>query len=135
MKTWYPTSLPLFVLGGIFLLIALHPQPAFSKSSSKTGSFSTNPSVITIHVHPLNAPVTSMVTQQFTVAIGGNSNHAVNWYVDGELGGDPTIGTIDSAGLYTPPPSPNFVAGTHTITAVSQANSKYSGSATVYLTA
>jgi hypothetical protein len=136
MKTWYTTRLPLFVLSGLFLLtIALHSPLAFCRSMGKAESpRSVNPSVITIHVHPLNAPVTSMVTQQFTVAVGGNSNHAVSWYVDGVLGGSATSGTISASGLYTPPASASFVVGTHTVTAVSQVNTNYSGSATLYLT-
>jgi hypothetical protein len=124
----------LYVLTLIVVLgTALQPLSSFGADSGKAGSRTENPSVITIQVHPLNAPVTSMVTQQFTVAVGGNSNHAVTWYVDGVLGGNATSGTISATGLYTPPTT--FVVGTHTVTAVSQANPNYSGSATVYLTA
>ena len=64
-------------------------------------------------------------TQQFT-AQGAAS---VNWSVDGVLGGNSSIGTITSAGLYTPPAS----VGTHTVTATTSDQSQ-SGSATVYVT-
>jgi hypothetical protein len=52
----------------------------------------------------------------------------VNWAVDGIAGGNSTVGTISSAGLYTPP----AVGGVHQITATSTANSAQS--ATVPLT-
>ncbi|HEX8816498.1 MAG TPA: hypothetical protein VF753_13455, partial [Terriglobales bacterium] len=77
----------LLACAGFFPLAnALHPLVALGAAKPRSAS----PAVITIKVHPLNAPVTSMVTQQFTVSVGGNSNHAVTWYVDGVLGGNAT---------------------------------------------
>ena len=66
-------------------------------------------------------------TQTFTANVTGETNTAVNWEVNGELGGDATIGTIDDTGLYTAPASapnqPQVI-----IKAVSQADATVSGS-------
>lgn len=66
-------------------------------------------------------------TQAFTAVVTGETNTAVNWEVNGSVGGSSTVGTIDTSGNYTAPsavPSPAVV----TITAVSQADSTVSGS-------
>jgi hypothetical protein len=86
---------------------------------------------VTIGIHPKNAPVTSLVTQQFAATVKGTANTAVKWYVDGKLGGTTANGTIDVNGLYTPP-SP-FTVGTHVITVVSEADPTKLAKATVYL--
>jgi hypothetical protein len=88
---------------------------------------------IRVVVHPLHAPVTSKVTQQFTATVTGSSNTAVTWYVDGREGGSKTVGFISTSGLYTPPA--DFVVGGHTIKAVSQADNTVYGVADAYLTA
>ncbi len=76
---------------------------------------------ITPHVTAL----TPTRTQQFT-AINGSG--AITWSVDGIAGGSASLGTITSAGLYTPPAA----TGTHTVTATT--TSSQSASATVYVT-
>lgn len=86
---------------------------------------------IAVAVHPLSAPITSLVTQQFSVRVIGTTNMAVSWYVDGALGGNQTVGWIDANGLYTPPT--DFVVGEHTIKAVSQEDTTKSGTASAYL--
>ena len=68
------------------------------------------------------AVVTSTQTQQFNASVGG-----VTWSVDNIAGGNSTVGTISSSGLYTPPAS----AGVHTITASSGSSS---GSASIAVT-
>ncbi len=87
---------------------------------------------VVVAVHPLSAPVTSLVTQQFTATVTGTTNKSVTWYVDGVLGGNQTVGWIGAEGLYTPPT--NFVVGEHTIKAVSQADKTKSSSGLVHLT-
>src|SRR5439155_16038186 len=57
-------------------------------------------------------------TQQFTATVRNTSNTAVTWQVNGVTGGNATVGTISSSGLYTAPASPATV----TVTAVSQAD-------------
>ncbi len=67
-------------------------------------------------------------TQQYTATVTGLSNTSVNWLAGGVAGGNSVSGTISASGLYTAPaniPAQNPVL----IQAVSQANSKVSGSA------
>ena len=64
----------------------------------------------------VSAPSTSAAvgqTVQFTATVTGSSNTSVTWSVNGVAGGNPSVGTISSTGLYTAPavpPSPNTVA-------------------------
>jgi uncharacterized protein (DUF1800 family) len=69
-------------------------------------------------------------TISFTAAVTNLTNTAVTWEVAGTSGGNNTVGTITSAGVYTPPatlPAANPV----TVTAVSVASITTSGSAQV----
>jgi len=71
-------------------------------------------------------------TASFTASVANLANSAVTWQVNGVTGGNSTVGTITSAGLYTPPatlPTTNPV----TVTAVSVASPNTSGSALVNL--
>ena len=80
-----------------------------------------------ITVSPPHAAVTTTTqTQQFTA-----SANNVIWSVDNVVGGNSTVGTISSGGLYTPPAK----AGTHTITATSGASSGTARIAVTDLTA
>lgn len=95
-------------------------SPARLKMSNQDGG-------VLVIVHPLSAPITSRVKQQFTAKVTGTANTTVTWYVDGFSGGNRDVGWIDENGLYTPPT--NFVVGQHTIKAVSQADKTKSASA------
>jgi uncharacterized protein (DUF1800 family) len=67
-------------------------------------------------------------TTAFTAAVANETNTAVTWQVNTIAGGNSTVGTITSAGVYTPPaaiPTTNPL----TITAVSVASPSTSGSA------
>jgi len=58
---------------------------------------------VTVSVRPRTAGLTFTQTQQFTKTVSGTTNTAVRWSVDGITGGNSTVGTISSAGLFTPP--------------------------------
>ncbi len=85
---------------------------------------------VSVSVHPARAPLTLTQPQQFTATIAGATNHAVTWAVDGITGGNATVGTISSSGLYHPPAH----RGTHKITAKSVAAPGSTGSASVWVT-
>src|SRR5215472_15567065 len=73
------------------------------------------PAGAAIMVSPaMTSVVTSTQTQQFTASVKG-----VTWSVDNIAGGNSTVGTISTTGLYTPPAK----AGLHTITATSGGSS------------
>jgi len=66
-------------------------------------------------VNPTSAQVPAGGTFQFAAILNNETDSAVTWSVSAATGGN--IGSIDSTGLYTAPPSPP-PAGTVTITAV-----------------
>jgi len=85
---------------------------------------------VAVALHPTSASVYTHGTQQFTATVTGATDTRVNWNVNGILGGNATIGTINAAGLYTAPtsvPSPSSV----TVAAISQADTSKTASATV----
>jgi hypothetical protein len=78
-------------------------------------SFGSYLAAATVKVSPALAAVTATTqTQQFTASVQG-----VTWSVDGIAGGNSTVGTISSSGLYMPPAK----AGVHTITAAAGGSS------------
>jgi DNA-binding beta-propeller fold protein YncE len=90
------------------------------------------PPAVSVSVSPSTASVLVGNTQQFTATVQNTTNTAVTWQVNGVTGGNATVGTISATGLYSAPdpaPSPATVP----VTAVSQADSSKSGSATVSL--
>src|SRR5664280_1409557 len=87
----------------------------------------------TVTVSPATANVQEAATQQFTATVT-NGTPAVNWQVNGVAGGNSSVGTIDSTGLYTAPvivPNPASI----TITAVLQADASVTGNAIATITA
>lgn len=88
----------------------------------------------TVTVSPKLAAIVAMTqTQQFTATVTGNvSDLTVTWSVDNTAGGDSSVGTIGSSGLYTPPSAPT--AGTHTVTATSVAVPTASATASIAIT-
>lgn len=93
-----------------------------------------NNTSVDVTVTPGSASVQADQQQQFQAAVTGNTNQSVLWDVNGTVGGNGTVGFIDSiSGLYTAPavvPSPATV----TIHATSQAVSAAVGSATATIT-
>jgi hypothetical protein len=74
-----------------------------------------------ISISPTTAAIGLSGTLQFTATVTFSTNTAVTWEVNGVSGGNATVGTISTAGLYTAPatlPNPNSV----TVTAVAQAD-------------
>jgi hypothetical protein len=106
--------------------------------SNPGGSVTSNPATlrlttgpISLNINPKRAAVAMTAqTQQFTVTVSGDPQNLATWAVDGTAGGNVTVGTIDTAGLYTPPST----GGTHTIAATSVADSSQTASATIAVT-
>ena len=118
------------------LALALFETTALVACAGTVGrdgpSPATPPSSITMSIQPASASLFLGQAQQFQAAIGGTSNASVNWEVNGVAGGNSTLGTISSSGLYTAPailPANPAV----TIAAVSAADSTDSASASVAL--
>ena len=85
---------------------------------------------VSVTVTPPSATVLLGDTQPFTATVQNAAESAVTWSVNGTVGGNPSVGTIDANGVYTAPlvvpPS-----GTVTIAATSVAAPTASASSTV----
>jgi hypothetical protein len=88
------------------------------------------PATVTVSISPTNVSLPVGQTQQFSAAVSGTTNTAVNWLVSGIVGGNTSVGTISSAGLYSAPGT--APSGQVTVTAQSIANT--SSSASTYVT-
>jgi uncharacterized protein (DUF1800 family) len=73
-------------------------------------------------------------TQQFTAVLTGNTmmGATVNWLAGGMAGGNATVGTISSSGLYTAPMT-GPASGQVQITATLSGNTKVSASTYIYI--
>jgi hypothetical protein len=83
--------------------------------------------VVSVSLSPTSASVAVGATSQFTATVQNTTNTSVTWSVDTIAGGNATVGTVNSSGLYTAP----ITAGSHTVTATSVADTTKSASATV----
>lgn len=57
----------------------------------------------TVTISPISTTVVIDSTRQFTKSVTGNTNTNVTWAVNGITGGNTTVGTISTSGLYTAP--------------------------------
>ncbi len=73
--------------------------------------------VFSLTISQTGATVAPGGTQQFAATIHGIANTAVTWWVDGISGGNNSVGTVSTAGLYTAPTA----TGAHNVTAKSVA--------------
>ena len=92
------------------------------------------PVAVTVMISPASATVAVGGAQQFTATVENTSATTVAWQVNAMTGGNATIGTISSSGLYTAPGAVPSSAAV-TVTAVSQADATKSASAQVTVTA
>jgi hypothetical protein len=128
---------------GLYIAPAAVPSPSTiiveAKSNSMPSAFGTAsvtvtaPVAVTLRVSPSRATVRTGRTQAFTATVQGTTNQAVLWKVNGVAGGNSTVGTISSTGLYTAPqsvPSRSSV----TVTAVSVAAPAVSAQALIAIT-
>jgi hypothetical protein len=124
--------------------VTFDPQALGSRPGSLTVSNSaTTPIVIpfqgtgisgtvgaSVAVTPGAPCILPSASEQFAAVVTSETNTAVNWLVDNVTGGNSTVGTITTSGLYTAPP----FTGTHIIKAVSQANNGVSGQSALAVT-
>jgi hypothetical protein len=85
------------------------------------------PVPVTIALSPTSATLTVSKTQQFQVTVAGATDTSVTWAVDGTAGGNTSVGSISTSGLYTAPSTP----GNHTVTVTSAADVTKSANASV----
>jgi hypothetical protein len=92
-------------------------DPAFLQTVSLSGTGVVASSAVS--VSPGQGSITSTQTEQFSATVNGVTSTNVTWSVDGVQGGNSTVGTISTSGLYTPPST----SATHIIQATNNANS------------
>ncbi len=88
------------------------------------------PPSVTVSISPSSATLAPATTRSFAATVTGSTNTAVTWSVNGVTGGNATVGTITSAGLYTAPvavPNPATV----TVRATSAASTSAYANASV----
>jgi hypothetical protein len=90
------------------------------------------PALTALTVSPSGASIPGVAQQQFAAKTGDGSRPAVNWSVNGIAGGNATLGTIDTSGMYTAPEFPP-VPNTITITAAETSNANRLGNASATL--
>ncbi len=118
-----PTTVPLQVT----VTAVSQADPTKIANASVTVNPINVPPAINVTISPMTATLAVSTNQQFTATVTGTNNTAVTWSVDGVAGGNMTVGTINTNGLYAAPAT----AGGHTITATSVADKTKSASATV----
>jgi hypothetical protein len=99
-------------------------------SGGQSSTSSGNPTGIKVSVFPSATSVVLGQMVPFSATVTGTTDTAVNWEVAGVQGGNATVGTINTAGLYTAPnvlPNPTTVV----VTAVSQADTTKTGTGRV----
>ena len=88
------------------------------------------PPAVTVSISPGAMTLAPETMVQLSATVTGSFNKSVTWQVNGLTGGNGTVGTVSSSGLYTAPkavPNPKTVK----VAAVSQVNSSSSASAPV----
>jgi len=121
---------------GLYTAPASVPSPAdvTVKAIAQADTTKTATATVTIKlritVTPASATVPAGGTQQFSALVEGVANTAVTWQVEGVTGGNATVGTISTSGLYTAPLAIP-AGGTVTVAAVAQADTSKSDSSGV----
>jgi hypothetical protein len=130
---------------GLYTAPATVPSPS-TVTIKATSTAETNPSgsailaitapagKVDVSVSPAASSISTGALLQFTAGVNGTSNTSVLWTVNGVAGGNSTLGTINSTGLFTAPatvPSPATV----TVVATSVAEASASSAAIVTITA
>lgn len=112
--------------------VTVTAQSTYQSSTMANASVSiAAPPPVTVSVSPASASLETGQAQQFTATVSGTTNIGVNWLVNGVLGGNSSVGTISSAGLYTAPGSATQV--TITGQSVYQPSSSATAAVTVAL--
>jgi hypothetical protein len=92
-----------------------HAVPEVAGSASVT--IMPLPQPVSVTISPTSITVRINKTRQFTATVHNTANVAVSWRVNSIVGGNATVGTISTAGLYKAPtvvPSPATVTVTAT---------------------
>ena len=118
MVTWSSSNAAVATISpaGLATAVGLGAATIAASMNSVTGTASlTVGPAVSITLSPATASVAVGQSQQFAASVANTTNTAVTWSVDGIAGGNSTVGTVSSSGLYQ-----STGAGVHQITATSQ---------------
>jgi uncharacterized protein (DUF1800 family) len=96
--------------GGKISVWLRNPDPGAADSAGKREILVTPP--ITVAISPTTKTIRGGDTLQLRASLTDAANKTIRWSVNGVIGGNATVGTIDENGLYTAPwwvPAPNEV--------------------------
>ena len=79
------------------------------------------PAIVSVTVSPATGAVLLGNTMQFSATVSNSSNAAVTWSVDGVSGGNSSVGTVSSTGVFTAPQTLPQAADLVTATSISDA--------------
>ena len=99
-----------------------------------SGQTTAGTATLTVSINPPSASVTAGNSVQFAATVTNATSQTVTWSVNGVAGGNSTVGTITSSGLYTAPATVPS-GGSVTVQATSTVDTSVSASATVTVTA
>jgi len=93
--------------------------PAAAGSTACLALIPAPPQNVQVTVAPVSVTVQPGTTATFVATVTNTANTSVSWHVDGVLGGNATVGTITTTGVYTAPAS---VSATTTMTVMAAWN-------------
>jgi len=116
--------------------VVITPVSAATTAPAAAGqsACSSAASAVLVEVCPATDSVQAGGTATLTATLANTTNTTVTWEVNGFVGGNASVGTITSAGVYSAPASVPARA-TVTITAISAADASATGSAQMTITA
>jgi hypothetical protein len=84
--------------------VTVTAQSVFQSTASANAAVSIMPAATAaVSISPSNASLQVGGSQQFSAVVSGTVYTSVNWLVSGILGGNSSVGTVSSSGLYTAP--------------------------------
>jgi parallel beta-helix repeat protein len=116
------------------MVVAVVSKTEPKEAGSATVSVMPGPAPITISLTLGVASLYTSQAQQFTATVNGTTNQGISWFVNGNEGGNSSVGTISPTGIYTAPVSEPADPSV-TITATSMYDAACSASATVTIVA
>jgi parallel beta-helix repeat protein len=125
---------PQAVTSSTAIVVAVVSKGDPTRASNAALTVLPGPVPIAVSVSPSIARLSPSQVQQFTATVKGTTNQGISWFVNDTEGGNSSVGTISSAGIYTAPPIASPVVSI-TITAGSTYDTAVSATATVTLMA
>ncbi len=136
----YHTGSASSISASLPLAVGAHSLTVSATSNGSSASVTRSITVVqsapamSITVSPASVALQVGLSQQFNATVTGATNTGVSWLVNGVSGGNSTLGTISTTGLYKAPASVPS-GGSVTVQAVSVADANKSATATVMISA